>query len=132
MTTNKTTEAEDDPADELGRGNLTLERRVELLERDRAQQSRAITELVQKIQKGFSSEQVGQIRSAFREELADAGLRLNDASQQDEARRDFMFLRSFRTGINGFASKIGWVVILAIVGAALTLFQMGVNAWRGG
>ena len=87
MADSKITGAEDEPADDLGRGNLTLEKRVELLERDRAQQSRAITELVQKFQKGFTPEQLAQIRSAFRAEVSGAGLRIDDAEQQDAARR---------------------------------------------
>ncbi|MBN9347134.1 MAG: hypothetical protein J0I48_13195 [Devosia sp.] len=40
----------------------------------------------------FSSEQLAQLRAVFREELADAGLRIDGADHVDEARRDFMFL----------------------------------------
>ncbi len=45
--------------DALGRNRMTLTKRVELLERDRAQQSRAITELVATVGKGFTDEQLG-------------------------------------------------------------------------
>ncbi len=37
--------------------------------------------------------------------LGDAGLRLEQAGDEDEARRDFMFLRAFRKGVNGTAAK---------------------------
>lgn len=116
----------------LGRGKLTLAKRVDLLERDRAQQSRAITELVEQVGKGFSPEQLGQIRAAMREELADAGLRLDDAKHQDEAREDFRFLRRLRRGLDGYSSKIGWLVIAAILGVVFSLVTLGIEAWRRG
>ena len=80
----------------------------------------------------FSDEQIAQIRNAFREELASAGLRLDDPEHQDEARRDFMFLRSFRQGVNGTAAKIGWMVIAAVAGAVIWLVNSGLAAWRAG
>jgi hypothetical protein len=64
----------------------------------------------------FSPEQMEQLRCAFREELADAGLRIDGPEHVDDARRDFMFLRSLRKGVNGLASKIGWSVIVAVLG----------------
>lgn len=118
--------------DELGRGRLTQAKRIELLERDRAQQSRVITELVDKVGRGFTDQQLAQIRAAMREELADAGLRLDDADHQDEARRDFMFLRSFRRATNGAAAKIGWLIIAAVAGAIIWLVNSGLNVWRAG
>ena len=120
------------PDDELGRGRLTQAKRIELLERDRAQQSRVITELVDKVGRGFTDQQLAQIRAAMREELADAGLRLDDADHQDEARRDFMFLRSFRRATNGAAAKIGWLIIAAVAGAIIWLVNSGLNVWRAG
>lgn len=80
---------------------------------------------------GFTKEQLEQLRSVFREELADAGLRLDSADHQDDARRDFMFLRSLRKAVNGTAAKVGWVVILAVLGAIGWLFNSGLNVWRG-
>lgn len=116
--------------DELGRAKLTQGKRIDLLERDRAQQSRMITELVDRVGKGFTEQQLGQIRAAMREELADAGLRLESSDQQDEARRDFMFLRWLRTGVNGVAMAIGWLFIAAFCGGIIWLVNAGLNAWK--
>lgn len=108
--------------DVLGRKRLTLAERVALLERDRAQQSRALTELIEKVGKGFSDEHLGQIRAAFREELADAGLRLDDANHQDAAREDFRFLRRLRQSWDGTSQKIGSAILggaIIIIGAII-------------
>ncbi|WP_449397149.1 hypothetical protein [Devosia riboflavina] len=86
-----TASADDNP---LGRGRMTLGKRVELLERDRAQQSRVLTEIVN-AGKTFTPEQIAQLRAVMREEWADAGLRLDDAGHQDEAREDFRFFVGF-------------------------------------
>jgi len=80
---------------------------------------------------GFTNEQLNQLRAVFREELADAGLRIDGADHVDEARRDFMFLRSLRKGVNGTASKIGWTVIAAILGALIWIVTNGLNFWKG-
>jgi hypothetical protein len=79
----------------------------------------------------FSPEQLNQLRAVFREELADAGLRIDNADHQDEARRDFMFLRSLRKGVNGTAAKIGWTVIAAVLGVVFWLVNSGLNFWKG-
>jgi uncharacterized coiled-coil protein SlyX len=115
--------------DELGRGKMSLGRRIDLLERDRAQQSRAITELINKVQKGFTPEQLDQIRTAFREELADAGLRLDDATQQDEAREDFRFLRRLRQSWDRAAGKVGNAALLGVIGVCATIIGLGFWAW---
>lgn len=75
---------------------------------------------------------MAQLRTAFREELADAGLRIDGPEHVDLAREDFRFLRRLRTGAQGTASKIGWVVIAAILAGAIWLFTNGINAWRAG
>ena len=116
----------------LGRDRLTLSRRVELLERDRAQHARSLTELVSQVQNGFSTEQMEQIRSAMSEVLADAGLRIDEPKGQDEAREDFRFLRRLRRGLDGLAGKIGWVIIAAVLGGVIYIVNLGLNAWRGG
>lgn len=115
--------------DDLGRGRMTHAKRIELLERDRAQQSRAITELIGKVQKGFTSEQMTQIRTAFREELADAGLRLDGAEHQDEAREDFRFLRRFRQSWDGAAKKVGNAVLAAVIVVAGAIIGTGFWTW---
>lgn len=79
----------------------------------------------------FSPEQLNQLRSVFREELADAGLRIDGADHVDEARRDFMFLRSLRKGVNGTAAKIGWAVIAAVLGVVFWLVNSGLTFWKG-
>jgi hypothetical protein len=79
----------------------------------------------------FSHEQLEQLRAVFREELADAGLRIDGADHVDEARRDFMFLRTLRKGVNGIAGKIGWAVIMALLGVVFWLVQSGLTFWKG-
>lgn len=115
--------------DSLAREHLPLERRVDLLERDRAQQSRMITEIVEKISKGFTPEQLGQIRAAMREELADAGLRVDGAKQQDEAREDFRFLRRLRLMWDGTSTKVGNAILTAVIVIAGVIIASGFWAW---
>ncbi len=79
----------------------------------------------------FSPAQLAQLRQVFREELADAGLRLDGPEHVDDAREDFRFLRRLRKGIDGYASKIGWTIIAAILGGAIWLITAGLNFWRG-
>ena len=79
----------------------------------------------------FSQAQLEQLRQVFREEMGDAGLRLDGADHIDEARRDLMFLRTLRKGVNGTAAKIGWFVIAAILGAIMWLVNGGLNMWKG-
>lgn len=122
--------ADIDDHNALGRGRMTNTKRIELLERDRAQQSRVLTALVDG-SKSFTPEQMAQLRSIMTDVLADAGLRVDAAEQQDEARRDFMFLRAFRRAVNGLAGKIGWLVIAAVFGAVIWLVTTGLNAWKG-
>ena len=109
-------------------------RRLDAVERNQTDLAASHTRLVDMVEgmgKTFTDQQVGQIRAAFREEVADAGLRLDDGELQVEARRDFMFLRSLRRGAQGTAAKIGWLVIAAICGAVFWLVTSGLNAWRG-
>lgn len=72
------------------------------------------------------------VRAAVREELADAGLRLDDSDHQDEAREDFRFIRRLRRGVNGMAAKVGWVCIAAVLSGLLYFVTLGANTWRGG
>jgi len=71
------------------------------------------------------------IRVAVREELADAGLRLDDSDHQDAAKEDFRFLRRLRIGLDGVAAKIGWAIIAAIISGMLWLVNSGLDVWRG-
>lgn len=117
--------AEDDP---LGRKRIPLSKRVDLLERDRAQQSRVLTEIVN-AGKTFTPEQIAQLRAVMREEWADAGLRLDDAGHQDEAREDFRFLRRLRLTWDGSTQKVGTAVLTALIGVALIIFGSGFWQW---
>lgn len=80
---------------------------------------------------GFTKAQLEQLRLVFREELADAGLRIDGPEHVEDAREDFRFLRRLRRGIDGTASKIGWFIIAAILGGLIWLFTQGLNVWRG-
>jgi hypothetical protein len=71
------------------------------------------------------------VKEAVREEMADAGLRLDGADHVDEARRDLMFLRALRKGVNGTAAKIGWFFIAAVLGAIVWLVNGGLSLWKG-
>jgi len=120
---------DEQPIDELGRGNLTQARRIQLLERDRGQQSRIITELVTKANQGFTFEQLAQIKTAMHEVMADVGLRVESDDHQDEARADFRFLRNLRHGWDGTASKIGNAVLAAVIVVASGIVATGFWAW---
>lgn len=82
----------------------------------------------------FSQAQLAQLKLLFREEFArqfaDAGLRI-DGEHQDDAREDLRFLRRLRKGVDGTAAKIGWVIIAAMFGGLVWLFQLGVSTWKG-
>ena len=81
---------------------------------------------------GFTDEQIAQIRAAFREELADAGLRLDDATHQDEAREDFRFLRRLRISWDGAVNQVGNAVLLALIAVGGTIVGLGFWAWLAG
>ncbi len=131
-------------ADQLGHGKMTVSERLALLENDREQQSRVLTELIQKVQAshltpeqlteigevGRAPEQLTQIvRSAVREEMADSGLRLDGEIHQDAAKEDFRFLRNLRKTWDGAVSKIGNAVLIAVVAIVGTIFGLGFWAW---
>jgi cell division protein FtsX len=113
------------------RHHLTDAERLGLVERDTRAQARSLTAIVEAGKK-FSPEQLEQLRNLFREELADAGLRIDGPEHVDEAREDFRFMRRLRKGAQGTAAKVGWAVIVAILGGAVWLFTNGINAWRAG
>lgn len=117
---------EEDP---LGRKSLPQSKRIELLEHDRERQSRILTELVDKVGMGFTDQQLAQIRAAMREELADAGLRLDGADHQDEAREDFRFLRGLRRLRDNMSNKIGNAVITAFIVIAFAIIGSGFWQW---
>ena len=83
----------------------------------------------------FSPEQLAQMREvvkgAVRDEFADAGLRLDDASHQDEAKEDFRFVRRLRHSVDGAAGKVGMTIILAITSGLLYLAVQGFKLFGG-
>lgn len=117
-----------DEIDDENPARLSEGQRLTLLERDTRDHARTITELV-KAGRGFSEEQIAQIRAAFREELADAGLRLDEPKHQDEAREDFRFLRRLRHNWDGAVSKTGNAVLLAVIAIVGTIIGLGFWAW---
>lgn len=118
----------DKPNSTLGRASLSQAKRIELLENDRENQSRVLTALVES-SKSFTPEQLAQIRAAMREELADAGLRLDGADHQDEAREDFRFLRWLRRLKDGIANKIGNAIITAVIVICFAIISTGFWQW---
>lgn len=82
-------------------------------------------------EEAFSPAQIAQLRQVLREEIGDAGLRLDGADHIDAAREDFRFVRKLRNFFEGTASKVGWAVMAAIVGGLIWIFSLGLNFWRG-
>ena len=84
----------------------------------------------------FSPAQIAQlqlaIKEAVREEFADAGLRLDDQSHQDEAREDFRFVRRLRKSWDGTVMKIGNSVLIAVIAIAGVIVSLGFWAWING
>lgn len=84
----------------------------------------------------FSPAQIAQlqlaIKEAVREEFADAGLRLDDQSHQDEAREDFRFVRRLRKSWDGAVTKVGNSVLIAVIAVAGTIISLGFWAWVNG
>lgn len=78
----------------------------------------------------FSHAQLEQLRQLLRDELGSVGLRVEGADHIDDARKDFMFLRSLRQGVNGFAAKIGWFFIAAVLGCLVWLVNSGLTWWK--
>lgn len=70
-------------------------------------------------------ELIAAIRVAVRAEFSAAGLRIDDADAQDEAKEDFRFLRRLRQRADSVANKVGMAVILAIVVACLGFLWQG-------
>ena len=120
-----------EPEDQHPKEPLSAERRLDLLERDVRSHARSLTALV-KSGTSFSNEQVEQLRTVLREEFGDVGIRMDGPDHVDDAREDFRFLRRMRRGVNGAASKVGWIVILAIVGIIALNFKDGISFWKGG
>lgn len=83
----------------------------------------------------FTAAQIAQLESVVdktvRRVFADAGLRVDEGDHEDEARRDFAFLRTMRRTLGGWATSVGWVVILSVISAVIWLIQSGLTFWKG-
>lgn len=60
-------------------------------------------------------EMIAVIRTAVRAEFSAAGLRVDDAEDQDQSREDFRFLRRLRNRVDKVSSAVGMAIILAII-----------------
>ena len=116
--------------DDMPRDKLTQAERLSLLERDTRAVARMVSGIVDS-SKVFSPAQMAQLQLVLREEFSSVGLRIDDPDHIDLARRDFQFLRALRGGVNGLASKIGWVFIAALCGALVWLVNAGLTFWKG-
>lgn len=81
---------------------------------------------------GHTTEELESIvRKAVHAELELVGLRAEDQDARAEARADMNFLRRLRQSCDGIASKIGYVVLLSVVGAVIAIFIAGVKVQIG-
>lgn len=67
------------------------------------------------------------MREAVREELFAIGLRADEQEHIEAARRDFTFLRRCREAVEGLAAKVGWFVIMTVMGGLLFALWSGVK-----
>jgi hypothetical protein len=120
---------EDDAEPSMAPVNASAEERLMLVERDVRSHSRSLTGIIETLKRGFTPEQMDQLRGLFREELADAGLRIDGPEHVDDAREDFRFLRRLRNGWGGAVNKIGNSVLIAVIIVALSIVSAGFWAW---
>jgi hypothetical protein len=113
------------------RHSMTAEQRLGLLERDVRDHSKTLTEIIQSVSGGFNQEQLVQLRAVFRDELADAGLRIDEPEHVDDAREDFRFLRRLRVNYDNAAKKVGNSIIMAIIGVVGVIVALGFWSWIG-
>lgn len=77
----------------------------------------------------FTPEQVKQLRDVMTDVLPDAGLRIDNADHQGEAREDLGFLRGLRRLRDTLATKIGNAVITAVIIVAFGIIGSGFWVW---
>lgn len=70
-------------------------------------------------------ELINVVRAAVRAEFSAAGIRVDDAEDQDEAREDFRFLRRLRVRADSVSKNVGMAVIIAVILAALGMLWSG-------
>ena len=81
----------------------------------------------------FSPQQIKQLETvvhkAVNEAFGEVGLRIDNASQQDEAREDLRFLRRMRRTWDGAARRVGNAVLGALVTLLIGIVGAGFWAW---
>jgi Na+-transporting NADH:ubiquinone oxidoreductase subunit NqrD len=81
---------------------------------------------------GHSAEELEAIvRQAVHAELELVGLRAENQDARAEARADMNFLRRLRQSCDGVASKIGYAVLMLVVGSVLAIFVAGFKVHIG-
>lgn len=118
-------------SDELGRSPMTQAARLSLLEKDSANHAKTLTSLIERANAGFTEGQMGQFRKMLRDELGDAGLRIDEPDHIDEAREDFRFLRRLRKNWDGASQRVGGLVLMAGFGLVMVILGVGFFAWLG-
>lgn len=124
----------DDDHDAHKRQGLSMEQRIELVERDLRSHSRSLTVLTKTVGalgEGFSDKQLEQLQEVLSRSLAGVGIRIDDQDHVDASREDLRFLRRFRQSWDSAANKVGGTVLVAVVGIGLTIIGMGFWAWLG-
>lgn len=107
----------------------TQSERLTMLEEDSRAHAKSLTVIVEQLQGGFNAIQLAQIKTAFREETADIGLRTDGDEHQDEAREDFRWVRRTRKAWDGAAKKIGNAVLWGVIGVGGIIVSTGFWAW---
>lgn len=115
--------ADDNPA------RLSEAQRLSLLERDSRDHAKTLSIIVDKMGKGFSEEQLDQMRGVLNDVLADAGLRVNEPHDQDAAREDFRFIRRLRLAWDSAGKKVGNAVLFGALGILGSIIGLGFWAW---
>lgn len=81
----------------------------------------------------FTDQQLRQLAevvgAAVRDELGEAGLRLDDPDHVDASREDFRFLRKLRNSWDGAVTKIGNAVLISLIAIGGLIASSGFWAW---
>lgn len=67
------------------------------------------------------------VKEAVTEAMHDIGIRTDEPDHIEQARKDFIFLRSVRETFSSAAGKIGSTILLAVVGGFLWAVWWGIQ-----
>jgi hypothetical protein len=67
------------------------------------------------------------VKEAVSEAMHDIGIRTDEPDHVEQARKDFIFLRSIRETFSSAAGKIGSAVLLSIVGGFMLVVWWGIQ-----